>query len=447
MTIYITPEPHNRHFPLNLTSLKPRSTLMLAEKHDIQGHGHALSASGLVARLTGINIEGEFREPGRSDRFVVVSIDDREEWKSKKCSSGSRLHWQEDHRLHPSSSIKFEIFRSGILSKISPDKRYLLGQFFGKAVELLENSVALDLQDLTGARLASVKIKIQWTGSMRRFIVLTTAYSSISEDIDASATMAEAAYSSTETASSCIPSLGQALEAVVKIARTFISCTVLFSVYEDLSKAWKDELLQDKSVRELAESLREIVCAAHECPDLSVIKGTEDVIEAIGQISLEIASFIDKYARRIFVGELCSSSCARCQNLTEKFGSRISNDTNRMVRQLKDGNLAERHKEILQWLNAPDPSQNYNTAREKHREGTGSWFLSGSEFSSWKNQSGRMQKDHFMVSTSAIKDIMDHCATDRSTAVGYFFFDSRDAQEGLQCHESLVRSLIEQFTL
>ena len=42
---------------------------------------------------------------------------------------------------------------------------------------------------------------------------------------------------------------------------------------------------------------------------------------------------------------------------------------------------------------------------------------------------------------------MDHCATDRSSAVAYFFFDSRDAQEGLQRHEGLVRSLIKQFTL
>ena len=50
-------------------------------------------------------------------------------------------------------------------------------------------------------------------------------------------------------------------------------------------------------------------------------------------------------------------------------------------------------------------------------------------------------------SSSAIKDIMEHCATDRSSAIAYFFFDSRDAQEGLQRHEGLVRSLIKQFAL
>ena len=74
-------------------------------------------------------------------------------------------------------------------------------------------------------------------------------------------------------------------------------------------KAWKDEVLQDQSVQNLAESLREMVCTANECPDLSVIKGTEDVIEAIGRVSLEITSFIDEYARRTFAGESIAWLC------------------------------------------------------------------------------------------------------------------------------------------
>ena len=78
--------------------------------------------------------------------------------------------------------------------------------------------------------------------------------------------------------------------------------------------------------------------------------------------------------------------------------------------------------------------------------------------------SSRMRKNYLMVrtttsasnfslthlsscSSSAIEDVTDHCATNRSAAVAYFFFDSRDAQEGLQHHEGLVRSLIKQFTL
>ena len=137
-----------------------------------------------------------------------------------------------------------------------------------------------------------------------------------------------------------------------------------------LSKAWKDELIQDLSVRNLAESLRELVCAANECSDIPVIKGTEDVIDAIGRVSLEIASFIDEYARLRLPGEpivqyfasLSSSPTfcqvrtvrdalsgdmktrlesfqARCQNLMAKLGNHLNIDANKIVRQLKDGNL------------------------------------------------------------------------------------------------------------
>ena len=228
--------------------------------------------------------------------------------------------------------------------------------------------MTFDLKDITGAHLASVKIKVQLelvSDSQQDTIHEVDAaisrldnalFSKIPEDIDASAIAVKAAYSSTEMASSCIPSLGQVFETVVKIARTFsdVCLSHIFNinirhrivlvsfciadssdiesfVYSSLlgvrgqyfvvvtlkecrlqwdpSKAWKDQLLQDQSVQNLAESLREMVCAANECPDLSVIKGTEDVIEAIGRVSLEITSFIDEYARRTFAGESIAWLC------------------------------------------------------------------------------------------------------------------------------------------
>ena len=68
-------------------------------------------------------------------------------------------------------------------------------------------------------------------------------------------------------------------------------------------------MLQDESVRDLADSLREMVYAANECPDLSVLKGAENIIEAIGWVSLQIASFIDEYARRTFTSESIAWLC------------------------------------------------------------------------------------------------------------------------------------------
>lgn len=50
-------------------------------------------------------------------------------------------------------------------------------------------------------------------------------------------------------------------------------------------------------------------------------------------------------------------------------------------------------------------------------------------------------------SSSAIKDVTTHCAANSSCAIAYFFFDSRDAQDGLQRHDGLIRSLIKQLAL
>lgn len=129
---------------------------------------------------------------------------------------------------------------------------------------------ALDLKDTSGAPLVGVKIKVKLAlvsdvpeDTMSRVDAAisrldNSLFSKISEEIDASATVAMGTYPAVEMVSSCIPPLGQAFEAIVKIARTssdvclshlfialsltpFVSqshpilkvaCTVIFSVYE-----------------------------------------------------------------------------------------------------------------------------------------------------------------------------------------------------------------------
>ena len=45
-------------------------------------------------------------------------------------------------------------------------------------------------------------------------------------------------------------------------------------------------------------------------------------------------------------------------------------------------------EEIRKWLNAPNPSRNYNEAREKYTEGTGTWLTSGNVYKQWKTSAG-----------------------------------------------------------
>ena len=92
---------------------------------------------------------------------------------------------------------------------------------------------AMDLLDDAGVAISGVKIKVLLSlvsdsaqDTMGRVDAAISRlddsiFSKIYKSVDASATAATGAYSSAEAASSCIPSLGQVFEAVVKMARTF----------------------------------------------------------------------------------------------------------------------------------------------------------------------------------------------------------------------------------
>ncbi|PQE30462.1 ankyrin repeat-containing protein [Rutstroemia sp. NJR-2017a WRK4] len=51
-----------------------------------------------------------------------------------------------------------------------------------------------------------------------------------------------------------------------------------------------------------------------------------------------------------------------------------------------DGRL----REIISWLaqSLPDPSKEYNNARQKYQQGTGSWLVDGEDFQTWQDTEG-----------------------------------------------------------
>jgi hypothetical protein len=59
----------------------------------------------------------------------------------------------------------------------------------------------------------------------------------------------------------------------------------------------QQQLVQDDSLRDLAESLREMVSVASACPDLRNVKGAANVIEDIGHAAMQVASLIDEYTK------------------------------------------------------------------------------------------------------------------------------------------------------
>jgi hypothetical protein len=120
----------------------------------------------------------------------------------------------------------------------------------------------------------------------------------------------------------------------------------------------------------LADTLREILGIAKEKPDLLLVKGTDNVIEEIGRMSLKVASLIHEYTRVPFPGKWVTlwnnliifnggclvvraakfqlsddmkSRIAQCQkvfdDLKQKFDRRVNMDSNLQLKVIKDDQL------------------------------------------------------------------------------------------------------------
>ncbi|KAF8196084.1 ectomycorrhiza-induced ankyrin-domain/NACHT-domain-containing protein [Pholiota molesta] len=164
-----------------------------------------------------------------------------------------------------------------------------------------------------------------------------------------------------------------------------------------------------------------------------------------------------------------------CDDLRQKFNTRVNMDTNLQgaktqgivteikgamdnnnanvqsrLKTIKDDQLA---RDIRQWLSAPDSSKNYNDAREKHQKDTCTWFLDGKRFQELQEKAGFLWIKgtagcgKTILCSSIIDKIIQLHEANASAAYAYFFFDGRDAQNDLQLHNKLLRSLILQLFL
>ncbi|KAF8526884.1 ankyrin repeat-containing domain protein, partial [Hysterangium stoloniferum] len=106
---------------------------------------------------------------------------------------------------------------------------------------------------------------------------------------------------------------------------------------------------------------------------------------------------------------------------------------------------------IYDWLSAPNPSNIFNEAHEKCTKGTGDWFINGMQFAGWKAQCnqclwiyGIPGSGKTVLCSSIIDNLQNHCDKHPSHLLLYFFFDSRDLQDGFQLHQKLICSLVKQ---
>ncbi|KAL5372833.1 hypothetical protein DPSP01_013203 [Paraphaeosphaeria sporulosa] len=107
----------------------------------------------------------------------------------------------------------------------------------------------------------------------------------------------------------------------------------------------------------------------------------------------------------------------------------------------------ERLSKISSWLSAPDPCTNYYKARKQWQAKTGLWLVEGEQFVRWKaNAASRLWLygipgcGKTILSSTVIKNLLQHCGDNTSMVTLYFYFDFNDAQK--QDPELMIRSLL-----
>jgi chromosomal replication initiation ATPase DnaA len=105
---------------------------------------------------------------------------------------------------------------------------------------------------------------------------------------------------------------------------------------------------------------------------------------------------------------------------------------------------------VRRWLSTPDPSTNYNRARQLRHPTNGSWFLKSEAFSRWKKQKsllwlhGNVGCGKTILSSTVLIEILQNPRSHDGVAVVYFYFDFSDLEK--QNSEKMIRSLVIQLS-
>ncbi|KAL6714577.1 hypothetical protein ACLMJK_008002 [Lecanora helva] len=105
-------------------------------------------------------------------------------------------------------------------------------------------------------------------------------------------------------------------------------------------------------------------------------------------------------------------------------------------------------RRIFAWLSAPDPSSNFESAREKRSQGTGIWLLENPTFLRWKSSpcsllwlSGKPGSGKTVLSSTAVDSLIPRGEV--TACMSYFYFDFQINEK--QQVRSFLKSIVAQL--
>ncbi|KAL5085108.1 hypothetical protein Trisim1_010896 [Trichoderma cf. simile WF8] len=140
----------------------------------------------------------------------------------------------------------------------------------------------------------------------------------------------------------------------------------------------------------------------------------------------------------------------KAMNLWFTIGENVSS----LERAVKDAHEQKDRIDLLRWLCDIDHTELYNSARGKHKGGTGEWLLDRSEaFKAWEESMvsksflwlhGKAGSGKSILSSSVIKRLQDRHKGNSMSVLAYFYFSFSDVQK--QKVDGMLSSLIRQIS-